>query len=34
MKVVILGGYGVFGSRLANLLVRDGHQVWLAGRSS
>jgi len=32
MKVVILGGYGVFGSRLAKLLIRDGHEVWLAGR--
>lgn len=32
MKVVILGGYGVFGARLATLLIRDGHQVWLAGR--
>ncbi len=33
MNVVILGGYGVFGSRLALLLQRDGHQVWVAGRS-
>jgi NAD(P)-dependent dehydrogenase (short-subunit alcohol dehydrogenase family) len=33
MRVVILGGYGVFGSRLAQLLLRDGHDVWLAGRS-
>lgn len=32
MKVVILGGYGVFGSRLAVLLVRDGHDIWIAGR--
>ncbi|MEH6635169.1 MAG: DUF4166 domain-containing protein [Halioglobus sp.] len=32
MKVVIVGGYGVFGSRLAELLLRDGHTVWLAGR--
>jgi len=24
MKVVIVGGYGVFGSRLAELLMRDG----------
>lgn len=32
MKVVVLGGYGVFGSRLATLLIRDGHDVWLAGR--
>ncbi|MBL4787348.1 MAG: NAD(P)-binding domain-containing protein, partial [Cohaesibacteraceae bacterium] len=33
MKIVIAGGYGVFGSRLAELLLRDGHDVWLAGRS-
>ena len=33
MKVVVLGGYGVFGSRLAELLVRDGHDVVIAGRS-
>ncbi|MFQ6550016.1 DUF4166 domain-containing protein [Aestuariibius sp. 2305UL40-4] len=33
MKVVILGGAGVFGSRLAELLVRDGHDVWIAGRN-
>jgi saccharopine dehydrogenase-like NADP-dependent oxidoreductase len=33
VKVVILGGYGVFGSRLARLLRRDGHEVWLAGRN-
>lgn len=32
MKVVILGGSGVFGSRLARLLVRDGHDVVLAAR--
>ncbi len=32
MKVVVLGGYGVFGSRLATLLCRDGHTVWAAGR--
>lgn len=32
MNVVILGGYGVFGFRLACLLRRDGHAVWLAGR--
>lgn len=34
MKVVVLGGYGVFGSRLAELLVRDGHRVVVAGRDS
>jgi hypothetical protein len=33
MKVVVLGGYGVFGSRLAELLVRDGHDVVVAGRN-
>jgi saccharopine dehydrogenase-like NADP-dependent oxidoreductase len=33
VKTVILGGYGVFGSRLAELLLRDGHSVWLAGRN-
>ena len=34
MRVVVLGGYGVFGSRLARLLVRDGHDVWIAGRDA
>ncbi len=33
MKVLLLGGTGVFGSRLARLLVRDGHSVTLAGRT-
>jgi len=34
MKVVILGGYGVFGGKLAQLLHRDQtHQVVIAGRS-
>ena len=33
MKVVILGGYGVFGGRLARLLLRDGHTVGVAGRN-
>lgn len=32
MKVLLLGGYGVFGERLARLLVRDGHTVTIAGR--
>ncbi|WP_424831984.1 saccharopine dehydrogenase NADP-binding domain-containing protein [Ruegeria sp.] len=32
MKVVIIGGYGAFGSLTARLLARDGHQIWLAGR--
>lgn len=33
MKVLVLGGYGVFGARLARLLVRDGHDVTVAGRN-
>lgn len=33
MRIVVLGGYGVFGFRLAQLLARDGHTLWLAGRS-
>jgi len=34
MKVVVLGGYGVFGGKLVQLLVRDGqHQVVVVGRS-
>ncbi len=33
MKVLIAGGYGVFGGRLARLLVKDGHDVVIAGRS-
>lgn len=32
MKVLLLGGTGVFGSRLARLLVRDGHHVTIAAR--
>ncbi|WP_282077248.1 SDR family oxidoreductase [Epibacterium ulvae] len=32
MKVLVLGGSGVFGSRLAQLLVRDQHEVTIAGR--
>lgn len=32
MKVLVLGGYGVFGERLVRLLLRDGHQVTVAGR--
>jgi saccharopine dehydrogenase-like NADP-dependent oxidoreductase len=32
VKVVIVGGYGVFGALTARLLARDGHQLWLAGR--
>ena len=34
MKVLVLGGYGVFGERLARLLVRDGHEVTVAGRDA
>lgn len=33
LKVLVLGGTGVFGSRLARLLVRDGHEVTIAGRN-
>ncbi|MDF1720768.1 MAG: DUF4166 domain-containing protein [Minwuia sp.] len=33
MKVAIIGGAGVFGSRLAELLMRDGHEVAIAGRA-
>jgi hypothetical protein len=33
MKVLILGGTGVFGARLARLLARDGHQLTIAART-
>jgi hypothetical protein len=33
MKIVVLGGYGVFGAKLVDLLTRDGHDVIVAGRS-
>lgn len=33
MNVLIIGGYGVFGSRLAELLTKDGHAVCVAGRN-
>ncbi|UWR81682.1 DUF4166 domain-containing protein [Phaeobacter inhibens] len=33
MKILVLGGYGVFGARLARLLVADGHEVCVAGRN-
>lgn len=33
MRIAVLGGYGVFGSRLCRLLVRDGHEVIVAGRN-
>jgi len=32
MKIVVLGGSGVFGERIARMLVRDGHSVVVAGR--
>ena len=32
MKIVVIGGTGVFGERLARMLVRDGHDVTIAGR--
>ncbi|WJY20319.1 NAD(P)-binding domain-containing protein [Fontisubflavum oceani] len=32
MTIVILGGTGVFGSRLARLPCRDGHRVVIAVR--
>lgn len=32
-RVLILGGYGVFGGRLARLLIKDGAEVIAAGRS-
>jgi len=32
MKALILGGYGVFGGRLARLLLRDGVDVFVGGR--
>ena len=32
MKVLVLGGYGVFGGRLARLLLQDGVEVVVAGR--
>ncbi len=34
MRVLILGGYGVFGGRLARLLLRDGAGVIVAGRDA
>ena len=33
-SIVVVGGYGVFGERLVRLLCRDGHRVWVAGRSA
>jgi uncharacterized protein YbjT (DUF2867 family) len=34
MKIVVLGGYGVFGSRLTELLLRDGHEITIVGRNA
>jgi saccharopine dehydrogenase-like NADP-dependent oxidoreductase len=34
MRVLILGGYGVFGGRLARLLLEDGIEVIVAGRDT
>jgi len=33
LRVLIIGGYGEFGGRLAQLLLRDSHDVLVAGRS-
>jgi len=33
MAVLILGGYGVFGTRLCTLLAKDGHAIIIAGRT-
>jgi hypothetical protein len=33
MNVLVLGGYGVFGSRISELLSKDGHSVIIAGRN-
>jgi len=33
LRVLLIGGYGEFGSRLAQLLIRDCHDVYIAGRS-
>lgn len=34
MKIIVLGGYGVFGAKLVDLLTRDKHEVIVAGRST
>ncbi|MPQ95324.1 SDR family oxidoreductase [Thioclava sp. JE_KL1] len=33
MKILVLGGCGVFGARLVKLLIVDGHEVCIAGRN-
>lgn len=32
LHILVIGGYGEFGGRLAQLLIRDGHNVSVAGR--
>ncbi|MGQ0799855.1 MAG: DUF4166 domain-containing protein [Pseudomarimonas sp.] len=32
MRIIVVGGYGVFGERVLRLLARDGHTLWVAGR--
>ncbi len=32
LRVLVIGGYGEFGGRLSELLLRDGHHVIVAGR--
>ena len=34
MKIVVVGGSGIIGSRLVTLLTRDGHEVVAASRRS
>src|SRR4051812_12377579 len=34
MKIVVLGGSGLIGSRLVTMLTRDGHEVVAASRRS
>ncbi|KJZ19753.1 SDR family oxidoreductase [Loktanella sp. S4079] len=34
MRIIVLGGYGVFGAKLVELLTRDKHEVIVAGRSA
>ena len=34
MKIVVVGGSGVIGSRLVSMLTRDGHEVVAASRRS
>lgn len=33
MRIAVIGGYGVFGGRLCQLLRRDGHEVLVVGRN-